>query len=203
MYGQIFEDSNYSSAKAGVNDCKFISFGLNSHGGAGGTDKNVIDLVVKVGGLEVKTRWFEVDPDNVKIKEVKNPLTSMKEPQTKEQAFADAVKEQQWATKSVLTALGVPTTAFTAAMAKVKDFKGYAQALSELVPKNATELNLECLLQFDSKGYLKMPDKLWVSGKFLRDKDSKQEPLECSARLKMHKDGEEAVDSTTSTSWSV
>jgi len=84
-----------------------------------------------------------------------------------------------------------------------KELQGYAQALSDLVPKNAAELNLECLLQFDSKGYLKMPDKLWVSGKFLRDKDSKQEPLECSARLKMHKDGEEVEDSKPSTSWSV
>ncbi len=203
MYGQVFEDSNYASAKAGVNDCKFISFGLNSHGGAGGTDKNVIDLVVKVGGLEVKTRWFEVEMESVKPREKKNLLTGIKELQSKEDAFADAIKDQQHATKSVLTALGVPTTAFTDAMKKVKDFKSYAQALTDLVPKNATDLNLECLLQFDSKGYLKMPDKLWVSGRFLRDKDSKQDALEVGARLKMHKDGEESVDSSTSTSWSV
>lgn len=203
MYGQIFEDNNYASAKAGINDCKLVFFGLNEHGGSGGTAKDVIDLVVKVGGLEVKTRWFEVDPNNVKIKEVKNPLTGVKEPQTKEQAFADAVKDQQHATKSVLTALGVPTTAFTKAMEKVKDFRSYAQALTDLVPKGATELNLECLLQFDAKGYLKMPDKLWVSGRFLRDKDSKQEALEVGARLKMHKDGEEVEDSKPSTEWSV
>lgn len=196
MYGQIFEDNTFTSAEAGINDCKFVSYGHNPNGGAGGSAKDVIDLVLKVGGLEVKTRWFEQTLGNCRKRTIKDALTGKEREQTDEEAFEDAIKEQQWITKHILTALGVPSTAFADAIKKVKSFKDYAQMLSSLVPRDATEKHLECILQYDQNGYLKMPNKLWVTGKVLRDKDSNQPPLKLHDRLKLTKEGSEEDTST-------
>jgi len=203
MYGEIFEGVDYTNAKAGVNDCKFVSFGLNPNGGSGGSPKDVIDLMLKVGGLDIKTRWFEQEKGKQNLRKVKDPLTGVERDQTVEEAFKKAVQEQQWITKSILTALGVPTTAFNEGMKSVKDFKSYAAMLTSLVPKGAVEGDYECILQYDQKGYLKMPNKLWITGRVFRDKNSKQEPLEPSKRLTMTKPGEEEEksDAPATSTW--
>lgn len=196
MYGEIFEGGEYKNAVAGINDCKFLGFGLNPNGGAGGSALDVIDLHLEVSGMNVKTRWFEVLKEKVYLRDIKDPLTGVERQQTKDEASLEKYKEQQWITKSILTALGVPTTAYNEGMKKVKDFKSYAEMLGNLVPEDAKDKTYECILSYDKKGYLKLPTALWVTGKVLRMKDSEQDELVPSKRVILVKPGEEKEDDT-------
>lgn len=163
MYGEVYAQSNGTAFVPGLNEgvC-LVGFSVTDteYGRA-------LDVKFEKDGSYLDGRAYEVNPEKVTPKQVwRNKVQVM---ETKEEAVLAAFGDFNSWVKSIVTAF-ISEEEYIAAITGKTTFEDFIEACKAALPEDFATRKGRLITTYNTKGYLSVPSKYWVTGNFFTTK---------------------------------